>query len=164
MKSSHGLTLRGQYILESPNAMSVFRNGITAPAINDLFQQYFLAGVGLTWYMGLIDAVGFTAVDDDLDTMASHVGWEEIIDYSEGTRPAWDPDAPSGKAISNSAKRLFTLTSAVDIKGIFLTSDPAKGGNTGILFNTGVSDIIHSVQPQQQAKVIYSLQGQEGVN
>jgi len=137
-------------------------NGITLVGINDMFDQYFDAGSGLTWYVGLIDNDNFTALDDDNDTMASHAGWVEITDYNEATRPAWGPDSASGQAKTNSVKRDFTMSSGQDIKGMFLASDNAKGGTSGILWCTGIFSTVSSVQVNQVAKVYYELTGQEG--
>lgn len=141
-----------------------FRNGITKTAIHDAFDTHFSNGSpAAAWYLGLIDDSGFTAVDNDLDTIASHGGWTEITtEYDEATRPAWGPDASASQTIANSSKAIFTMNASVSIGGMFLVSENTKGGATGILWSTGILDIIQTTQPGQLIKAYYSLLGQEG--
>lgn len=85
-------------------------------------------------YIGLIDNSGFSAVANG-DTMASHAGWSESTDYTEGTRPAWSPDAAATRAKTNSTTVDFTMSGNDTITGLFVTSDNTKGGTAGSLFS-----------------------------
>ena len=139
-------------------------NGIVLTSINDLWEVYFRGGTqSSTWYIGLIDNTGYTAVNNSTDTMSSHSGWTELhTEYSEATRPEWSTDAAASQTIANSGKAIFTFTSSGDIRGFFITSDNTKNGTTGTLWSTAVLDVVQAVQPGQEGKVFYSLLGQEG--
>lgn len=133
-------------------------NGMTTVGITDMFEQYHNGGTGLTFYIGLIDDSGFTAVAA-ADTMSSHAGWTEITDYSEGTRPAWGPDDAASNKVTNSTKASFTMTAAKDAKGLFLTSVSTKDGTTGILWCTALFNLTNALQNAQVAKAGYTLTG-----
>lgn len=141
-----------------------FFNGITQTAIHDLWDTYFSDGVvASAWYIGLIDNSGFTAVDNVNDTMSSHTGWTEITtEYDEATRPPWAPDDAASQTKANATKAIFTINDAINVQGLFITSDNTKGGTGGLLWCTGILDIVQQMQPGQTVKAYYSLLGQEG--
>lgn len=92
-----------------------------------------------TWYLGLIDDSGFTAIAA-ADTMASHAGWTELTTYDEATRVEWDEDATAGQVIANTTLARFTMNAVDIITGAFLTSVNVKGGATGVLFSAAQFD------------------------
>lgn len=114
-------------------------NLVTTGGKNDALDKY-LAGSGYTaaWYLGLISSTGYTTGADVADTMASHGGWAEDQNYSNGTRvaPAFSAAAAGSKTTSSAAA--FNINSATTIKGCFLTTGSAKGGTTGILYSAGL--------------------------
>jgi hypothetical protein len=137
-------------------------NGITTPAINDLFETQFRDGTKKPlWYLGLIRDDNYTALAA-ADTLAAHAGWEEGTEYSEVTRRAWSPGAAAGKAISNSAAVEFTSSTEQTYKGLFVASENTKSGTTGILWSTGLFDVEQSMPVGQVLKVYYTLNGREG--
>lgn len=86
------------------------------------------------WYVGLKDAVAPIAGD----TMASHVGWAELVPYSDGTRPVYTPGAIASGSVDNSAsKAVFNINATATIGGAFVANDNAKSGATGILLGAG---------------------------
>lgn len=87
-----------------------------------------------TWYFGLINNSGFTAIST-ADTMASHAGWAEFTAYSESTRQAWAPNSPSSGGIANTTLSTFTANATGAIYGAFLTSISTKSGATGTLWS-----------------------------
>lgn len=68
--------VRGEEVVESRQV----QNRIFEPFFNYMLDGMFNGGV-ITGplYVGLIDAVGFTAIDDS-DVMSSHAGWNEMVD------------------------------------------------------------------------------------
>lgn len=82
-----------------------------------------------TWYVGLTDGTPTVAAGD---TLASHVGWVEVSDYT-GNRQAW-VEVRSGQSMTNTAsKASFPIDQdATTIGGAFLAS--AATGTTGTLF------------------------------
>lgn len=84
-----------------------------------------------TWYVGLKNAGAVAAAD----TMASHAGWTENANYSEGTRQAYVEAAASSQSTTNSAnKASFSIdTDSQTIAGAFLVSDSTKSGTSGTL-------------------------------
>lgn len=108
------------------------RNLVVNEGLNHILDVTYhgSAQVG-TWYVGLKNTGAVAATD----TMASHAGWTENVNYSEATRPEYVEAAASGQQISNAAnKAVFSINAdAQTIAGAFLTSDTTKGGSVGIL-------------------------------
>jgi hypothetical protein len=109
-----------------------------------------------TWYLGLIDNSGYTAIAD-ADTMASHSGWTEFTDYSASDRPTWTPAAASSQAVSNSSPITFTMSGSGTIKGVFCTSDATKSGISGTLWATALFSTTQPVVSSDQLKVTYEV-------
>ena len=109
-------------------------NGITNQGLNDILGVQFDAVTQkTTWYMGLINLSGFSALDatdiyDDIDQAGN--GWDTFQSYTDAnngdsatTRPAWPADAPSGQSITNgSTQAIFDITAAGTVKGIFIVA------------------------------------------
>lgn len=89
-----------------------------------------------TWFLGLIDSTGYTAVAAG-DTSASHAGWTESTAYSNATRPApsWGSASAGSKASTATA---FNINATATIKGAFLISNSTKSGTTGTLYSAGL--------------------------
>lgn len=104
---------------------------------NDALDKY-LAGTGYTaaWYLGLIDATGYTAIAAG-DTSAAHAGWAEAVPYSNATRPAVAWGAASAGAKASTAVS-YTINAAATVKGCFLVSSSTKGGTAGITYSAGL--------------------------
>jgi hypothetical protein len=109
-------------------------NGITNQGLNDILGVQF-DGVTqkTTWYMGLINLSGFSALDatdiyDDIDQAGN--GWDTFQSYTDAnngdsttTRPAWPADAPSGQSITNgTTQAIFDITAGGTVKGIFVVA------------------------------------------
>jgi hypothetical protein len=113
-------------------------NLVTTAGKNDALDKY-LEGSAYTaaWYLGLVDSTGYTG-EAVGDTMASHSGWTENTNYSEGARPtpAWGAASAGSKATTATS---FSINAASQtIKGCFLASNATKGGTTGILYSVGL--------------------------
>ena len=115
-----------------------FDNLVTTVGKNDALDKY-LAGSAYTatWYLGLIDSTGYTAVAVG-DTAASHAGWTENTGYSQGARPvaSWSAAAAGSKALSTPA--VFNMTATATIKGAILINNSTKAGTTGVLYSAGL--------------------------
>ena len=86
-----------------------------------------------SWYIGLINSSGFTAISAD-NTMASHAGWTELnAQYDEAARVEWPPGAVSNQEVVNATGRVFTFNTSIGVKGYFITSDSTKGGSSGTI-------------------------------
>lgn len=114
-------------------------NLVTTAGKNDALDKY-LAGSTYTaaWYLGLIGSASYTTGPAVGDTAASHAGWTEDQNYSQGTRPAaaWASASGGSKALSSAAS--FSMNANTTIKGCFLIANSAKGGATGILYSAGL--------------------------
>ena len=114
-------------------------NLVTTVGKNNMLDNH-LSGSAYTaaWYMGLISLTSYTTGPAAGDTMASHGGWAEDQNYSQGARPttAWSAAAAGAKALS--AALVFTMNASTTIKGCFLNSIATKGGTTGTLFSAGL--------------------------
>jgi hypothetical protein len=121
-----------------------FSNGITNQGKNRLLDVMFHAATQIsTWYLGLIDNDGYTALAA-ADTYANidqvGNGWDEFQDYtdpananSSSTRPEWTEGTASGQAITNSSVVAFDITDTGTVKGVFVVgggSAPATKGDS----------------------------------
>lgn len=135
----------------------VFHNGINTGALNDLLSVYLAAGTQkTTWYGGLIDNTGFSALSAS-DTISSHSGWAESTSYDESVRQTWTPGAIASGVVSNSSAMVFTASGSITIKGAFLVSNSTKGGSTGQLWSTGSFSAAQALTVGQTLSVTYSL-------
>jgi hypothetical protein len=151
-----------------------FKNGITDEGKDKLLDVMFDDDTQISsWFLGLIDDVGFTALADD-DTYAGindSNGWDEFDDYTDPanadsgtTRPAWTNDAASDQAITNSSVVSFDITASGTVKGLFLVgggTDPEIKNNSaggGVLWATALftgGDV--PVQNNDTLRVTYTV-------
>ena len=122
-----------------------FKNGITNEGKNKLLDVMFHATTQITtWYLGLIDNVGYTALaaSDTYAGIDGANGWDEFPDYTDPgnsdsalTRPEWTEGAASSQAITNSSVVVFDITATGTVKGIFLvgggSASDTKSDNAG---------------------------------
>ena len=91
-----------------------------------------------TWYLGLYGA-GASNTPAAGDTMASHAGWTEVTDYSNGTRVTATfvtATTADPSVVTNTASpAVFNINGTATVGGAFLTSNDTKGGTTGTLFS-----------------------------
>ena len=105
----------------------------------------YMAGSALTsvtqitsWFIGLYGS-GATNTPAAGDTMSSHAGWTEVVDYSNATRVAATfatATTANPSVVTNSASpATFNINGTTTVGGAFLTSGSAKSGTTGTLFS-----------------------------
>jgi hypothetical protein len=105
----------------------------------------YMAGTALTsvaqittWYIGLYGAAASNTPAAG-DTMSSHIGWTEVVPYSNATRVAATfatATTANPSVVTNSASPAsFTIDATSTVGGAFLTSGSAKSGTTGTLFS-----------------------------
>jgi hypothetical protein len=134
-------------------------NGIVDVGLNSLLDVYFHNQAQLaTWYIGLIDNAGFSALSNS-DTMGSHTGWAESTAYDEATREEWVEDAAASRSITNSTPAEFTINATATLKGIFVTSNSTKGGTTGTLWSTAAFSSTVGVQDNDILRITYTVTG-----
>lgn len=114
-----------------------FKNLVTTAGKNHLLDTYFEgAAYTAAFFLGLIDASGYTAVDA-ADTMASHAGWTEATQYDEATREALSFAAAAAGSKATDVVAAFTINATKTIKGAFVCTNNTKGGTTGTLYSAG---------------------------
>lgn len=134
-------------------------NGIVDVGIEYLLDGGFNGGAQIsTWYMGLINNSGFSALAA-ADTASSHAGWVESAAYAEASRPEWTADAAATRAVTNSTTVDFSMNATVTIKGIFIISNSTKSGTTGTLWSTAAFSSNASVTNGDTLKVTYTVSG-----
>lgn len=108
-------------------------NLVVNQGLDDILDKYFKGSAYTSaHYVGLTDGTPTIAASD---TMASHAGWVEVTDYTEGTRQSLTLGAVSGQSVDNSAsKAVFNINATVTIGGAFLSTNNTKGGTTGTLY------------------------------
>lgn len=173
--------LRGRFMVEHVRDGKVignyeFKNGITNEGKNFLLDAMFHATAAMTtWYLGLIDLAGFSAlaaadIYDNINQAGN--GWDEFDDYTDAanansttTRPTWTEGAASGQSITNASPVVFDITATGTVKGVFAaagTNAQTKGDHTAgaahklwatALFTGG--DV--AVQNGDQLKVTYTV-------
>jgi hypothetical protein len=132
-------------------------NGITNVGKDHALDIVFHAGTQVTtWYIGLIDNSGYTAVAA-ADTMGSHAGWNEFTTYSESVRQEWTEGAPSSQSITNGTPATFSINGSGTVKGVFITSVSTKSGTTGTLWSTALFASNISVINGDSLKITYTV-------
>jgi hypothetical protein len=114
----------------------VDHNGIVDDGIHYVLDRFTDVGTpaAKTWYAGLINNSGFTGLAD-ADTHASHTGWTESTDYSEGARQTLSFSAAATRSISDSVS--FSINGTVTIEGLFVADNSTKGSvAAATLFST----------------------------
>lgn len=142
---SEGAHATGRYMVECRDAAGnlkwseVIDNLVTTVGKNDALDKY-LAGSAYTaaWYLGLISATSYTTGVAVGDTAASHTGWAEDQNYSQGARPTAAFSAASAGSKALSSALTFSINATTTIKGCFLVSNATKGGTSGILYSAGL--------------------------
>lgn len=110
-----------------------------------------------TWYMGLIDNAGFTAIAA-ADSHTSHAGWSEFVAYDEATREEWAEDAAASQAISNITLMEFTMNATGSVKGAFLASISTKGSTgAATLWNATAFSSAISVIDNDVLRLTYTV-------
>lgn len=116
------------------------RNGVTTEGCNWLLETCFRAlPQSSLIYAGLITEAGFVT-QAVTDTHASHPGWSEWTAINVATRPTWTATPPTGGVIGTLAPASFTITTAGEIRGAFLSTVAAVGSvAAGVLYNTAIA-------------------------
>ena len=111
-----------------------------------------------TWFVGLIDDDGYGVGPQAADTMASHAGWGESLDYDESLRQEWVEGAAASQSITNATSADFSINATETMKGIFLTSSVVKGGSAGTLWAASLfSGGDQAVSNGDTLKVTYTI-------
>ena len=121
------------------------KNLVVTVGKNDLLDKYF-AGSAYTaaWYMGLVDNASFSAYAAG-DTLASHAGWLEYLNYTisgsstNRATAAWNAASAGSKA---STATTFTISGAGGtVLGALMCTTQARNtssnGGAGILYSAG---------------------------
>ncbi len=118
-----------------------FKNTITKDGKNHIFNSTFVVETQVTaWFVGLISATDFSNVLA-VNTMASHAGWLECVDYDETTRCLWTPVASTNAIVESGAATVFTMNVSQTLKGLFITSEDAKSGTAGVLWAAALQNM-----------------------
>jgi hypothetical protein len=140
----------------------LFPNGITDEGLNHILNTQFHNTTQVaTWYIGLIDNSGFSALaaGDTAAQINGTNGWDELSEYDEATRPAWTEGAAASRSITNAATVDFTINATKTVKGIFLVSTNTIDGTTGFLWATAAFGSTVSVVDNDVLKVTYTVSG-----
>ena len=111
-------------------------NIVVDVGLDDVLDK-FLKGSAYTaaHYVGLTDGTPTVAAGD---TMASHVGWTEIVAYTEATREVLTLGTVASQSVDNSAsKASFAINGTATIGGAFVNTASDKSGSTGTLYGAG---------------------------
>jgi len=112
------------------------KNLVTTEGLDHILSTTFKGGTQITaWYVGLKNAGSVSAGD----TMASHAGWTEDVNYSQSVRQTLTLGAVASASVDNTAnKAIYSINATSTIAGAFITSNNTKSGTSGTLY--GVVD------------------------
>lgn len=146
---AEGAAAEGQYTVTCVGAdgqvkwVEHIENVVVTVGKNDLLDKYFTGSAyTATWYMGLVDATSFSVVAP-ADTLASHAGWLEFLNYTisgvNRSTPTWTAASAGAKATVATA---FPITGAGgSVYGALmcttLARNTASNGGVGILYSAG---------------------------
>lgn len=159
------MRLRGKFTVQHFNKAGKLLNefdvdnGITDVGLNKILDDMFNSGTqSATWYVGLIDNSGFSALANS-DTMSSHAGWSESTAYTEANRVTWGVGAASSRSVTNASTVDFSINATVTINGIFVVDNNTKGGTTGTLWATASFSSAVVASNGDTLKVTYTVSG-----
>jgi hypothetical protein len=111
----------------------VAHNIVTTVGLNDSLDKHFKASAyTAAWYVGLVSGTATFALGD---TMASHAGWMERTDYTEGSRPTLTLGTVAAGSVDNSAsKATFSVNATMTFGGAFLVNNNFKGNASGTVY------------------------------
>lgn len=114
-------------------------NLVVNVGLQDMNAKYFSgSSYTATWYIGLYGAAASNNPAAG-NTMSSHVGWTEIVPYSNVTRPACTfgtaTTANPSVATNSASPAAFNINTTATVGGAFLTSNNTPSGTTGTLFS-----------------------------
>jgi hypothetical protein len=134
-------------------------NDITNEGKNLIFDVMFNNGTQVannSWFIGLLNASGFTAVAAT-DVMSAHGGWTEFTSYTQTTRVAWGSGTASGQTVTNATPATFDINAGGTVKGVFIPSNSTKSGTTGKLWATALFGADVPVTNGDQLKITYTV-------
>lgn len=107
--------------------------------LNSLIDARFGAGLASPAnYLFLLDGDS-TPVIVGTDTMASHAGWSENVDYSDTTRPALTLGTIANGSVDNVGNEaIFHINANGTIAGAGIVNSAAKGSSGGIAYDVGL--------------------------
>jgi hypothetical protein len=129
-------------------------NLVVNEGLDHILEVIFIGGSAYSnFYIGLVSS---NPVISAGDTLASHSGWSEISDYSEGQRQEF-VETRSGETVDNTANlATFSINNSAIIGGSFITS--AQTGTTGILLAASAfSNGEKNVSDGDTIKVMYEF-------
>jgi len=131
-------------------------NAVVVEGLEKMLEIAFIDAAKVTWFVGLIDATGYTGFND-LDTLASHPGWTENQQYIDD-RKAWGPEkiVNVSRTIGNTSAVSFTMNANATIAGMFICS--IATGNVGTLWSEAKFDNDIVVVSGDVVKVFYELE------
>lgn len=153
-----GGTFLGEFFRDGKKIDEVEANNIVVNSgLNDNLNVYLNGSSPTTsWFLGIFQG-NYTPLSTD--TGATIAGNStECSSYTSSTRPQWQPAAPSGQAITNSANRAtYTFNASVVVYGAFLIGSNIIGGTAGMLFAAAQFGASKSVVSGDQLLLTYSF-------
>jgi len=143
--ASEGAKATGKYVVECFDKDGNLKWVAETPNLVVNVGLQYMAGSALTsttqittWYLGLYGAAASNNPAAG-DTMSSHIGWTEVVAYSEANRPtasfAAATNANPSVVTNTASKAVFSINGTTTVGGAFLTSNNTKSGTTGTLFS-----------------------------
>jgi hypothetical protein len=149
----HGQIVRDGKVIDEFEAPNLVVNQGLDMVLDVVFRGQ--SGPG-AWYLGLYQGTYTPVATVTAATIAA--ASNELIDYSEPTRPAWVPGPVDNRVVSNSASRAtFTFTAARTVRGAFLINNATKNGTAGILASASSFGTPRSVQSSDQLLLTYNV-------
>jgi len=111
-------------------------NLVVNVGLQHIIDTEFESGAQVTsWYLGLTTGSPTPAAGD---TMGSHAGWTEYVNYSEAARQIFNGTRTGQQTDNSGSKAQYNINGAGGtIGGAFLVSDSTKGGSGGTLLSVG---------------------------
>lgn len=132
-------------------------NVIPAAALNDILSVYLGGGTQkLSWYIALFEGNYTPTSALTAANFASTA--TECTAYDEASRVLYEPAAPSGGVMDNSAARaLFTMNATKTVYGGALLSVATKSATTGVLAAAARFPLARNVVDDDELSVRYTI-------
>jgi hypothetical protein len=107
------------------------------------------------FYIGLFDGNYVPSSAATSADLPSVIG--EFVAYTQGARPLWVRSYEDGTHDNEDNRAVFSPTTDRIIRGVFMCSSSAKGGNTGLLLSVFRLDDPRPATPADDIRVLTSI-------
>lgn len=130
-------------------------NMVVTQGKNDLLNKYFN---GSNYSAGFFVGLKSSGDISSSDTMTSHLGWTEIITYTNSSRPAFSASTSSLASVNNgSSLAVFLMNGIAQVAGCFISTSSLISGISGVLFSAANFTSVRNTVSGDRLLITYTV-------